>query len=884
MDGSSSPTHSPKKEIFRKDYCPPNFTIETVDLHFDIRSEDEVMVTARSSVRRADHVHEDVSLILDGSNHFELISVHINGVSLEAQAFEKVGAKLTVFSVPNVFELEVTTRLNPATNTRLEGLYASGGNLCTQCEAEGFRHITYALDRPDVLSVYSVRIEADQTQYPVLLSNGNPIGDGGLPGGRHYAEWHDPHPKPSYLFALVAGDLVALSDSFETKSGRRVALNVYVRHADINRCNHALESLKRAMIWDEEVYDLEYDLDVYNVVAVSDFNMGAMENKGLNIFNTKYVLADKESATDIDFANIEGVIGHEYFHNWTGNRVTCRDWFQLSLKEGLTVFRDQEFSADMSSRGVKRIDDVRTLRLAQFPEDAGPLAHPIRPDSFIEINNFYTATVYNKGAEVIRMIQCLLGRKVFIDGVKHYLSKHDGMAATCEDFIVAMEAVSGRSLLQFRRWYEQAGTPTVQIELRRSGTKVLLDISQVTAATPGQPRKAAFQIPISMQWFGPDGETLSIDGSGPIVSAECGYLIELTGNDQTIEFHDVPDGAVPSLHRAFSAPVRLDFNQPFAERVFLLRHETDAYARWQAAQEIYSESILSAYHADRNYKDGCHAELQAIFGDLLVSDEEDRALMAELLSFPSEQYLGQLIKPLDPLRLHHARHDFLKFMVNGNANRITDVYLGLSDLSARDGQVGVGARRLRNLLLGYIALADLDGAEVLTKAQYETANNMTDQFAALMAFSHSSWDSREDVIARFYEQWKTNELVIDKWFSAQALSLRPNSLDDVTALLKHTDFSYSNPNRLRSLVLTFASGNPSRFHAADGSGYQFLARCITEVDQINPQTAARMVPPLARWKDLMDPYHLKMKGALSSVLASTSVSDDVRELVEKSIA
>lgn len=882
MDGSVAPA-SGKAEIFRKDYQTPDYTIKSIDLLFDVQANGEVIVTAKSQIERAEGSPPSFPLVLDGSPHFETLLVAIDGQECASTRYLVSPDSLRLTDVPSSFELTIKTKLFPEANTRLEGLYASGGNLCTQCEAEGFRHITYYLDRPDVLAVFSVRIEADKCRYPVLLSNGNPKSEGDLPDNRHFVEWHDPFPKPSYLFALVAGDLNAITDSYTTASGTDVTLNIYVRPADIHLCDHAMASLKRSMKWDEDVYGLEYDLDVYNIVAVSDFNMGAMENKGLNIFNTKYVLADTESATDTDFENVEGVIAHEYFHNWTGNRVTCQDWFQLSLKEGLTVFRDQEFSSDMASRGVKRISDVRVLRAAQFPEDAGPLAHPIRPDSYIEINNFYTATVYNKGAEVIRMMQTLLGRDTFIKGVIHYLKQHDGTAATCEDFVIAMETVSGRSLKQFREWYRQSGTPTVSVTCEKQGDKVSVTCEQATKSTPGQTIKLPFHVPISMAWF--DGAGTPINELTTDCSSENdGYLLELTQAKQSFEFSGVPDGATPSYHRAFSAPVKLETEQTAKDYAFLMQHETDAYARWQAAQEIYAGLILSRYHGDDVAVDDANAQLvKHVFHQLLHSLDDDLALHAELLTLPSEIYLAQFVKPLNPIRLYEAHKKSQMDLLAGNEEILHRTYHDLKTRSEGTGQAGVAARKLRNVILQFIAKLDGDGAEEICELHFSSANNMTDQYAGFLSLVNSQWTSRESVIERFYNQWTDNELVIDKWFAAQAIVPGAAALADVKKLVEHQDFSFSNPNRLRSLILSFASANQSGFHSNAGAGYAFLADSIETVDKLNPQTAARMVVPLTRWADLEHEFASSMQNALQGLACGSKLSDDVRELAGKSV-
>jgi aminopeptidase N len=868
-------TSAPKQEIRLADYQSPAFSIETIDLVF--RLEDEVaLVEATSKWQREGNT---TSLTLDGGPYMTLKSVALDGVVLAGNAYTLTGDSLTLHDVPDSFTLTIVTALRPRENTRLEGLYFSGGNFCTQCEAEGFRHITYYLDRPDVLARYNVRIEADKAKYPVLLSNGNPGATGDLPEGRHFAEWHDPHPKPAYLFAMVAGNLGCLSDQFTTRSGRVVALNIYAAEADLAKCDYAMASLKRSMAWDEDVFGLEYDLDVYNIVAVSDFNMGAMENKGLNIFNTKYVLASPATATDADFDHVEGVIGHEYFHNWTGNRVTCRDWFQLSLKEGLTVFRDQEFSSDMTSRAVKRLDDVRTLRMIQFPEDGGPLAHPVRPEKYIEINNFYTATVYNKGAEVIRMMHRLIGADAFRRGMDLYFERHDGQAVTCEDFVCAMEDASGVDLKHFRLWYSQAGTPALSITRSRQGADVLLHVEQSCKATPGQLEKKPLHMPVLVGWLDADGNEVRPVLAGEDNWQEDGCLLELTAARQTYLFQDVPEGAVPSLLRAFSAPVTLSHDLTATELAFLVKHDTDAFARWEAAQYMYGDYLLACVAGEGAVAD-VPATLTDTFAHLLQDEATDRALLAELLTLPSEIAIGQRMDVLKPDEIFEAREALVRRFASDNEAAIRDLYASLAQDHYDLGAESKAARRLRNTLLRY--LAQLDGAEALVCSHLERADNMTDRMAALSVIAGSDFPSRMAVLEGFYAEWQHDDLVVDKWFAVQAQSSRTDTVGRVMELMRHPAFKLANPNRLRSLITSFSMLNQVRFHGADGSGYRLLADTIARVDKINPQTAARLVAPLGRWGRVGEDRQVLMKAALEA-LRSQVESDDVRELVEKSL-
>jgi len=855
------------------DYTPPGFSVENIDITFEI-FEDFCLVRACSSWQR---VGSDTDLELDGSEYFDLVSVSLDGAVLGEERAVNNQEGLLLKSVPDQFRLEIVTKLYPKENSRLEGLYFSGGMFCTQCEAEGFRHITYFLDRPDVLCTYNVRLEADKSAYPVLLSNGNPQKSGTLKEGRHFAEWSDPHPKPSYLFALVAGNLVARSDTFVTSEGRPVELNVYVRPEDHGKTAFALEALKRSMVWEEKRFGLCYDLDVYNIVAVSDFNMGAMENKGLNIFNTKYILATAETATDTDFENTEGVIGHEYFHNWTGNRITCRDWFQLSLKEGLTVFRDQEFSSDIGSRAIKRIDDVKLLRSHQFNEDSGPLAHPVRPEKYIEINNFYTATVYNKGAEVIRMIHLLLGEENFQQGMRLYVERFDGMAVTCEDFVRCMEDAAGRDLSQFRLWYSQAGTPKLTVEREYKNGELCLTIEQSCPETPGQSDKKPMHIPLAIGWLDGEGNAVSVRGSHVGEGGEVSGLLELKDRRECFRFSGVDKDFVPSLHLGFSCPVLLDDDLKMEERAHIAMYESDYFARWEAAQRVYASHILNTSTQNETF-----SLISDMFEAALARYEEDMSLTALLLSLPSEVDLGQRMNLVDPNTVHSAREETLRALVAAHTDRILETYYRLEPQNVYSLEPREKARRrLRNCLLQYLFYMPV-GADLI-RAQFISADNMTENLAALSLICDGDFDFREEEIINFHSKWQSDALVIDKWFAVQALSKRADVLQIVKNLAEHKDFSIKNPNRLRSLISSFSLLNQYGFHQGGEESYSFLADMIVKVDQVNPQTAARLVAPLAGYQRFSNDNSVAMKRALSSILDFKDLSNDVRELTIKSL-
>lgn len=857
--------------IYLKDYKKSDFLIQTVDLDFDLH--DHIThVTSRLVIKRRGAANSP--LVLDGE-HMTLISAHINGQAVDYQLSDET---LTIENVPDQFELLIKNDIDPAANTALEGLYISNKMFCTQCEAEGFRRITYFLDRPDVMATYKVRIEADQSKYPILLSNGNNIESGTAKEGRHYVVWDDPFAKPCYLFALVAGDLACLEDKFTTTSGVDVDLRIFAEKDDLDKCSHAMTSLKLSMKWDEEVYGLEYDLTIFNIVAVSHFNMGAMENKSLNIFNSKCILAKPETATDTDYSFIEAVVAHEYFHNWTGNRVTCRDWFQLSLKEGLTVFRDHEFSSDMTSPAVTRINAVRTLRQHQFAEDSGPMAHAVRPESYMEINNFYTMTVYEKGSEVIRMIHTLLGSKKYRSGMDLYFKRHDGQAVTCEDFICAMEDGSGVDLKQFRLWYNQAGTP----QLTSSGhydsdaKKYSLTLEQSIPDTPNQSDKQDMHIPVAVGLLDPKGQDLLEGGT---------WLLDLKKQKQTFDFDNITIKPVASILRGFSAPVNLTTDLSREDQVFLIGHDTDSFNRWQATQDLFTQTILKAVG---DLKNNNAVELDQEFIDALaksLNDKNlDKALIGEMLVVPSEGVLGQHSTPVDVDAIHKARKLVLQGMASALKDDLIKAYKECQTNEVYQyNAVAVARRRLKNVALGLLMeIADAD-IMALCSEQFYSASNMTDEIAAFTYLVDSDAPDREAVITKFYQKWHHDPLVLDKWFSAQALSQRKDILEQMESLNKHADFDLKTPNRVRSLISVFCGLNPVSFHDKSGRGYQFLAANIKKLDPINPQIAAGLVKPLTRWKTYDIQRQKLMVQTLEDILKQDGLSKHVYEIVFKSL-
>ncbi|MEM9879423.1 MAG: aminopeptidase N [Pseudomonadota bacterium] len=875
LDAQSIP-----QPIYLADYTAPAFAAERIALRFMLDPAQTEVISTVEYVRQG---AAGAPLLLNGS-HQSLKWVKLDGAELPPDAYVLTDETLTIANVPDTFTLEVCSTNCPQDNTALTGLYVSGGNFCTQCEAEGFRRITYFLDRPDIMARYAVYIEADKKAYPVLLSNGNPIGSGDLDGGRHWAEWEDPFPKPAYLFALVAGDLHAVTDRFVTQSGREVTLNIYVRKDDLDKCDHAMLALKNSMRWDEEVFGLEYDLDLYNIVAVSDFNMGAMENKGLNVFNTRYVLANEATATDLDFDLVEGVIAHEYFHNWTGNRVTCRDWFQLSLKEGLTVYRDQEFSADMGSRGLKRIDDVRGLRGGQFPEDAGPMAHPVRPESYVEINNFYTATVYNKGAEVVRMYETLLGKAGFRKGMDLYFQRHDGQAVTCDDFRRAMADANDADLEQFKLWYSQAGTPTLTArwDYDAPAQSLTLTLKQNTPDTPNQTGKQPMVMPVVTALIGNNGEPLSFSYAGKTAEE---HTLVLTEAEQSFTLRNVSHQPVPSLLRGFSAPVKLETALSEKDKAYLAAHDSDPFNRWEAMQSLAADIILARAGAQSPTGAGTSAEaLITVMENALGNADIDLDFKAEMCLLPTDTVLmEQIVKP-DPQAIIKAREDIRTEIAERLRDKWDTAYHSASSAASGMDRAARAARRLKNVALGYrMASAPPD---VVAEAflQFTDAGNMTDKLAALGQLVHTNTQERIDALGLFYSAWKHDALVLDKWFSLQAQALRADVLECVTTLLDHPDFNRKNPNRFRALIAGFAFGNPKGFHRKDGEGYRLLADQIIDIDASNPQLAARMIAPLGKWRRIAQPYSDAMKTHLRRIAEHQGLSKDSFEIAAKSLA
>ncbi|QGM47916.1 aminopeptidase N [Methylocystis heyeri] len=877
----------PPQAVRLCDYLPPDFLIDTVELDISLHRT-ETRVLARLRLRRNPEGRADAPLKLDGDG-LALQSLKLDGCSLAAADYEAAPDSLVVHAPPaQPFTLEIETLVDPNGNTQLSGLYRSGSAYCTQCEAEGFRRITYFLDRPDVLSVYTTRIEADKGEAPVLLGNGNPVEAGDLPGGRHYAVWRDPFPKPSYLFALVGGDLGRIEGDFTTASGKKVKLAIHVEHGKESRADYAMDALVRSMQWDEQAFGREYDLDVFNVVAVSDFNMGAMENKGLNIFNDKYVLASPQTATDSDYAGIEAVIAHEYFHNWTGNRITCRDWFQLCLKEGLTVFRDQEFSSDQRSRAVKRIGDVRTLRLTQFVEDSGPLAHPVRPDLYREINNFYTATVYEKGAEIIRMLKTLIGDEAFRRGMDLYFERFDGTAATVENFLSCFAESSGRDLSHFAVWYSQAGTPLVRAETSwdPAARSLSLTLTQSTPPTPGQSEKKPLQMPITLALFDDKGEKLALVSDDATPEEKSRGTIELSTQSRTVRFKQLPARPTLSLLRGFSAPIRLEPAPDNADLVRLLAFDDDPFNRWQAAQSLALRSIFARVAALRG--EGQTPDDSAFYAALqrlLDANDMDPAFAAQVLSLPSEIDLArEMGENVDPDILFSAR-SALRQELGGTLKPL------LEEIHARFESSGsyspdassAGRRSLRNVALDLIAAGDKARGGVLAERQFEAASNMTDRLAALSTLALAGGEPRQRAFAQFYQTYQGDALVIDKWFALQATIPEEATTTLVRELMRHPDFSLANPNRIRALIGAFCSGNPTRFHALDGSGYELLANVVLELDPKNPQVAARLLSALRTWRTLEPKRRALAESALKRVAAGPGLSRDVSDIATRAL-
>ncbi|MGP3593003.1 aminopeptidase N [Vagococcus sp. WN89Y] len=862
---------------YRHDYRAPDYQISDIDLTFDLDAE-KTVVTAVSTVSR--HSASAVPLRLDGGE-LTLISLHVNDTPWTNYKLED--QQLIIDGLPERFTLRIVNEVSPAANTALQGLYQSGEGLCTQCEAEGFRYITWYLDRPDVLARFTTKLIADKQRYPFLLSNGNRIAQGELDNGRHWVQWQDPFPKPCYLFALVAGDFDVLRDTFTTRSGREVALELYVDRGNLDRAPWAMTSLKNSMKWDEERFGLEYDLDIYMVVAVDFFNMGAMENKGLNIFNSKYVLARTDTATDKDYLDIERVIGHEYFHNWTGNRVTCRDWFQLSLKEGLTVFRDQEFSSDLGSRAVNRIHNVRIMRGLQFAEDASPMAHPIRPDKVIEMNNFYTLTVYEKGAEVIRMLHTLLGEANFQKGMQLYFERHDGSAATCDDFVQAMEDASNIDLSHFRRWYSQAGTPivTVQDDYNPNTEQYTLTISQRTPPTAEQQEKFPLHIPFDIELYDNEGKVIPLQKGGHPVH----NVLNVTQAEQTFVFDNVYFQPVPSLLREFSAPVKLEYNWSDQQLTFLMRHARNDFSRWDAAQSLLATHIkLNVARHQQGQALSLPLHVADAFRAILLDEQIDPALAAEILTLPSSGEIAELFDIIDPLAIAAVRDALTRTLAAELADELLAIYHANTLPSYRVEHADIGKRALRNICLHYLAFGDVDAADKLVSEQYHTADNMTDALAALSAAVAAQLPCREQLMQEYDDKWHENGLVMDKWFMLQATSPASNVLETVRQLMHHRSFSMSNPNRIRALIGAFAGSNPAAFHAADGSGYAFLVEILTDLNRRNPQVASRLVEPLIRLKRYDEKRQALMRAALEQLKNLENLSSDLYEKISKALA
>ncbi|QKL08703.1 aminopeptidase N [Pseudomonas putida] len=877
--------------IYLKDYQAPEYLIDETHLTFEL-FEDHTLVHAQLVMRRNPARGAGLPpLELDGQQ-LELLRASLDDQELQPGDYRLDADSLTIQPKAERFTLDTSVKIHPESNTALEGLYKSGKMFCTQCEAEGFRKITYYLDRPDVMSTFTTTVIAEQHRYPVLLSNGNPIGSGPAEDGRHWATWEDPFMKPAYLFALVAGDLWCVEDSFTLQSGREVTLRIYVEPENIDKCDHAMVSLKKSMRWDEEVYGREYDLDIFMIVAVNDFNMGAMENKGLNIFNSSCVLARAETATDAAHQRVEGVVAHEYFHNWSGNRVTCRDWFQLSLKEGFTVFRDAEFSADMNSRTVKRIEDVAYLRTHQFAEDAGPMAHPVRPDSFIEISNFYTLTVYEKGAEVVRMVRTLLGTEGFRKGSDLYFERHDGQAVTTDDFIKAMEDANGVDFTQFKRWYSQAGTPRLEVSeaYDAAAQTYSLTFRQSCPQTPDKAEKLPFVIPVELGLLDAAGNDLPLQLAGEDAAQGTSRVLSVTEAEQTFTFQGIQAKPLPSLLRGFSAPVKLSFPYDRDQLMFLMQHDSDGFNRWEAGQQL-SVQVLQELIGQHQRGEALKLDQRLItaLGTVLGNESLDPAMVAEMLSLPGEAYLTEISQVADVDAIHAARefarqqiaeHLFdalwARYQANREVSRST-AYVASAEHFAR--------RSLQNIALSYLMQSGKQQVLEATLEQFEHCDNMTERLTALAVLVNSPFEAeRAKALEAFAEHFKDNPLVMDQWFSVQAASTLPGGLARVTALMQHPAFTLKNPNKVRALIGAFAGQNLVNFHAADGSGYRFLADLVIELNALNPQIASRQLAPLTRWRKYDDARQALMKGELERILASGELSSDVYEVVSKSLA
>ena len=868
--------------VFRlEDYRPTDYAISHTELKFSLHPTNTV-VSSKLFFKQRENTPNGTPLVLVG-DELKLLSVSINGKKLNDADFAATPDLLTIHTPPTgAFTVEIETEINPQKNRQLMGLYLSNGVYCTQNEAEGFRRITYFYDRPDVLSIFKTRIEADKATAPILLSNGNLIESGDLDGGRHYAVWEDPHPKPCYLFALVGGQLDHLDDSFTTMSGRNVKLGIYVEKGKKQRAAYAMDSLKRAMRWDEERFGREYDLDIFNIVAVSDFNMGAMENKGLNVFNDKYVLADPDTATDVDYAGIERVIAHEYFHNWTGDRITCRDWFQLCLKEGLTVYRDQEFSSDQRSRPVHRISDVRLLKAAQFPEDAGPLAHPVRPRQYSEINNFYTTTVYEKGAEVVRMIHTLLGEEMFRKGMDHYFELHDGEACTIEDFVNCFADVSGRDFSQFMLWYEQAGTPTVTINSDYKDGVLTLELTQTVPDTPGQTNKKPMVIPLSFGLLGKDGKDMPYQ---PDNHVENGVIV-LSEASQTVRLSNLAEKPVLSLLRGFSAPINVKMTETDDDLAFMARFDSDQVNRWQSLNKLVTEALIKAVKNTTIDKPEMPEKLVELFGILLDDENLEPAFRALCLQLPSEAEIARLIgENIDPDRIYNIRQAFIASLAKNLVTKFAAIYEKMGHLGRYSPDAAqAGKRSLKNIVLDYLSVAE--NAPARAAEAYRHADNMSDRMAGLTILVHRFNGSTEalEALSDFEKRYQNDPLVMDKWFTVQATVAGTKTLDHVKELMKHPLFSLDNPNRTRALIASFAAANQTGFNRIDGEGYKFLADIILNVDKENPQLAARLLTITRSWRQLEPTRRAKLQAELMRISQQAKLSTDVADIVHRTLA
>ncbi|MCV2402751.1 aminopeptidase N [Marinomonas sp. C2222] len=869
--------------IYLKDYQVPPYLIDKTELTFDL-DETTTVVTSRLHMRRNPEFGLSTTpLVLDSGVDVKLIALAIDDYTLPEEEYRLSENQLIISATPDVFILTCETLIEPQNNTRLEGLYRSSSMFCTQCEAEGFRHITFYLDRPDVMSIFTTTIIGDESRYPVMLSNGNEIERGKTDEGKTFVVWHDPFPKPAYLFALVAGDLEVKNDVFVTQSNKEVKLQIFTESHNLDKVDYAMEALKRSMRWDETAYGREYDLDIFMIVAVDDFNMGAMENKGLNIFNSSCLLASPKTTTDDSYLRVEAIVAHEYFHNWSGNRVTCRDWFQLSLKEGFTVFRDQSFSADMHSETVKRVEDVSFLRTAQFAEDAGPMAHPVRPASFIEISNFYTLTVYEKGSEIVRMIHTLLGAEKFRAGSDLYFERHDGQAVTCDDFVSAMEDASGVDLTHFKRWYSQSGTPVIEVtdEFDAASGVYRLTMTQHTPETAAQPVTLPLHIPVKMGLLDPNGQEISAYFNGQ-ESQE--HVLHLTAESQVFEFTGVTTQPVPSLFRSFSAPIKLRYDYSSEDLLLLMSSDSDGFNRWSAAQQLaVNELTVLINQAIAKQALSIDSQLVKGFKNLLENKELDPAMVALILALPSQAYLSELAETIYPAAIKEARGFFKKLIAKELEEDFGRLYRehhleGEYSPQAKD----IAHRSLKNMALSYWLETDSELAHQTVKTQFESANNMTDQFAALSSAVHSQHEDAENMLASFYEQWQHEPLVVIKWLMLSANQEAADALSRVKGLMEHEAFDLKNPNKVRSVLGGFGQ-NVSGFHHEDGSGYAFLADQIIVLNKLNPQIASRLCTPLTRWKKLQPELGQKMKGQLERILKE-DLSKDVYEVISKCLA